>query len=126
MRWITVSSMAAMFMVFCFSPFNAPEASQYVQISEPFVNIYEYLDPKSTVIKMAKKGDRIELIYAGPSWYNVKIGTKTGWVERKAGFVTDKPSILMPVLSILLIIAVLGGTIYGVIYYIQKQKSAEE
>jgi hypothetical protein len=126
MRWITLSSMAAMFLAVCFSPFNASAASEFVQISEPFVNIYEYLDPKSTVIKMAKKGDRLELIYAGPSWYNVKVGNKTGWVERKAGILTNKPSVFMPVLSILLIIAVLGVTIFGIVYYIKNQKPTEE
>ena len=124
MRWITVSSMVAMFLVVCFSPFKAT-ASQYVQITEPFVNVYEYLDPKSTVLKMAKKGDRLELIYAGTSWYNVKIGVKTGWVERKAGDVIEGPSIFSPILSIVLIVIALVGTIFGVTYYIKKQKPVE-
>jgi hypothetical protein len=126
MRCITVSSMVAMFLVVCFTPFKAPAASQYVQISDPFVNVYQYLDPKSTVLKMAKKGDRLELIYPGTSWYNVKVGNESGWVERKAGSIIDQPSILSPILSILLIIVVLAGTIYGVAYSIKKQKTVDE
>jgi hypothetical protein len=126
MRWITFSSMVVMFMVVCFSPFKAAAVGQYVQINEPFVNVYEYLDPKSTVLKMAKKGDRLELIYAGTSWYNVKIGVKSGWVEKRAGAIIDQPSIFSPIISIVLIVIVLAGTIFGVSYYIKKQKPVEE
>jgi hypothetical protein len=125
MRWITLSSMVALFLVVCFSPFKAAASSQYVQISEPFVNVYEYLDPKSTVIKMVKKGDQLELSYAGTSWYNVKIGVKSGWVERKAGRLIDRPGIFSPIMSVVLIVIVLAGTIFGVSYYIKKQKPVE-
>lgn len=124
MRFITGASLAVMFLVVCFSPFKAA-ASQYVKISEPFVNVYEYLDPKSTVLKMAKKGDRLELIYAGTAWYQVKVRDKMGWVERKAGYVIEQADILSPILSILLVLIVLGVTIYGVSWYIKKQQMAE-
>ncbi|MBN2037336.1 MAG: hypothetical protein JW768_11385 [Chitinispirillaceae bacterium] len=126
MRVITLSSMMAMVMVLCFSPQNASAAGQYVQITESFVNVYEYLDPKSKVIKMAAKGDRLELIYAGPSWYSVKVGSQNGWVERTAGKVIDRPSIFSPIISIILILIVLAGTIYGVSYYIKKQRTEME
>jgi hypothetical protein len=126
MRFITVSSMVAMVLVFCFSPYDVSAAGQYVQITEPFVNVYEYLDPKSTVLKMAKKGDRLELIYAGPSWYSVKVGPKNGWVERTAGKIIDRPSLFTPIVSIVLILIVLAGTIYGVAYYIKKQRTEME
>jgi hypothetical protein len=126
MRWITVSSMVAMFLVMCFSPSPSQAAGEYVQITEPFVNIYQFLDPKSKVVKMAKKGDRLELIYAGTSWYNVKIGNETGWVERKAGTLQEKPDIVSPIMSIVLIVIALAGTIYGVTYYVKKQKTVEE
>jgi hypothetical protein len=125
MRWITMSGIMAMFMIVCFSPSRSQAAGEYVQITEPFVNIYQFLDPKSKVIKMAKKGDRLELIYAGTLWYNVKIGNETGWVERKAGNVIDQPSLVTPIVSILLIVIALGGTIFGVTYYIKKQKPVE-
>lgn len=125
MRCITLSGMVAMLLVVCFSPFKAG-ASQYVQISEPFVNVYEYLDPKSSVVKMVKKGDRLELIYAGTSWYNVKVGSKGGWVERKAGSIIDQPDMVGPIVSIVLIILAVAGVAYGVFYYIQKQKTAVE
>jgi hypothetical protein len=126
MRWITISSVVAMFLVVCFSPFKASAASQYVQITEPFVNVYEYLDPKSTVLKMVKKGDRLELIYAGTSWFNVKVGAKSGWVERKAGQIMDSPNIFSPIMSIILIVLVLAGAIFGVSLYIKKQKTVED
>jgi len=85
--------------------------------------VYEFLDPKSTVLSMVKKNDRLELIYAGTTWYQVKIGAKQGWVERKAGHVVDGPSLLSPIISIIMIVLVLAGTIYGVSYYLKKQKS---
>ena len=123
MRLVTVSGIAMMLMAVCFSPFKAT-ASQYVQISEPFVNVYQFLDPKSTVIKMVKKGDRLELIFAGTSWYNVKVGSESGWVERKAGYVVERADVTTPVVSIILIVLVLAGTIYGASYYIKKNKTA--
>jgi hypothetical protein len=74
---------------------------------------------------MVKKGDQLELIYAGTSWYNVKIGVKSGWVERKAGRLIDRPGIFSPIMSVVLIVIVLAGTIFGVSYYIKKQKPVE-
>jgi hypothetical protein len=123
MRFITVSFALAMSFLAFFSPTKALGAQQFVEISEPFVNVYEFLDPKSTVLSMVKKNDRLELIYAGTTWYQVKIGAKQGWVERKAGHVVDGPSLLSPIISIIMIVLVLAGTIYGVSYYLKKQKS---
>jgi hypothetical protein len=71
---------------------------------------------------MVKKGDRLELIYAGTSWYQVKVRDKIGWVERKAGFVIEGANIFSPIMSIVLIVLVLTGTIYGVSYYIRKNQ----
>jgi hypothetical protein len=122
MRFITASFATAMFLLVCFSPVKTFAAQQYVEISEPFVNVYEFLDPKSTVLSMVKKNDRLELIYAGTTWYQVKIGTKQGWVERKAGHVVDGPSFLSPAISIVLVLIVLAGTMYGVSFYMKKQK----
>jgi hypothetical protein len=123
MRSITVAGMAAVLSVLCFSPFKAM-AVQYVQITEPFVNVYERLDPKSNVLETASKGKRFDLIYAGPLWYQVKVRDQIGWVERSAGRVIEGTDVFSTVLSIVLICAVLVGTIYTVALYIKKQKTA--
>jgi hypothetical protein len=122
MRFFTLSFALAMFLLVSFCPTKTLAAQQYVEISEPFVNVYEFLDPKSTVLLMVKKNDRLELIYAGTTWYQVKIGSKQGWVERKAGHVVDSPSFMSPAISIILVILVLAGTMYGVSFYLKKQK----
>ena len=57
MRFITLSFALAMFLLISFSPTKAVAAQQYVEITEPFVNVYEFLDPKSTVLSMVKKND---------------------------------------------------------------------
>jgi len=114
--------MAVLFTA-CFAPFKAA-AAQYVKITEPFVNIYERLDPKSNVLKMAKNGDRLELDFAGDKWYKVKIHDQTGWVERTAGKVVEGNSIVSTVVSFLLVLLIGGGTIYVVTMYIKKQKTA--
>ena len=44
-----------------FTLINAKE-NNYVEIKKPFANIYEYLDPKSNILKQAKKGDFFELV----------------------------------------------------------------
>lgn len=124
MRFLTVSFAMAMFLLVSFSPVKTMAAQQYVEITEPFVNVYEFLDPKSSVLSMVKKNDRLELIYAGTTWYQVRIGPKQGWVERKAGHVVDGPAFFSPVISIILVILVLSGTMYGITYYLRKQKKA--
>jgi SH3-like domain-containing protein len=123
MRSITIAALGAVFFsLLCFSP--AIAAAQYVQISDPFVNVYEQLNPKSNVLKMVKKGDRLELDFAGDKWYKVKIGDQIGWVERTAGHVVEGTNVFSTVLSIVLIVALLAGTIYVVARYINKQKTA--
>jgi hypothetical protein len=124
MKLLTLPFVMAMFLMACFSPVKAVAAQQFVEISEPFVNVYEFLDPKSTVLSMVKKGDRLELIYAGATWYQVKIGPKQGWVERKAGHVVDGSAFLSPVMVIALVVLVAAGSIYGVSTYLNKQKKA--
>jgi hypothetical protein len=47
-----------------------------------------------------------------------------GWVERKAGRVVEGTDVFSIVLSIVVICAVLAGTIYTVSRYIKKQKTA--
>lgn len=125
MRSITAAGLSAAtaIMVMCFFPVKTA-ATQYVQISEPFVNVYEQLDPKSNVLKMVKKGDRLELDFAGDKWYKVKIGDQIGWVERQAGSVVEGSNSFSTVLSIVLIGILLAGTIYVVAWYIKKQKTA--
>ena len=123
MRSITVAGIVAILSMLCFSPFKVA-AAQYVQITEPFVNVYERLDPKSNVLETAAKGKRFDLIYAGPLWYQVKVHDQIGWVERKAGRVVEGTDVFSMVLSIVLICAVLAGTIYTVSLYIKKQKTA--
>ena len=60
-------------------------------------------------------------IYAGTTWYQVKIGQKQGWVERKAGHVVDGPAFFSPAISILLVLIVLAGAMYGISLYLKKQ-----
>jgi phosphate/sulfate permease len=71
---------------------------------------------------MVKKGDRLELVNAGTSWYQVKVGEKVGWVERKAGFLVDESSSVTNLLFAVLGILVLTGAVFGVSVYIKKQK----
>jgi hypothetical protein len=122
MRLITASLATVMLLLVCFSPVKTFAAQQYVEITEPFINVYEFLDPKSSVLSMVKKNDRLELIYAGTTWYQVKVGAKQGWVERKAGRIVDSPTFFSPVLSIFLALIVLAGAMYGVSFYLKKQK----
>jgi|WetSurMetagenome_2_1015567.scaffolds.fasta_scaffold1309491_2 hypothetical protein len=122
MRFITAFTFLAVALVVFFAPSKA-SAAQYVQITEPFVNVYAELNPKSQVIKMVKKGDRLELNYPGVSWYNVKIRDRDGWVESRAGRVVEGSDTLTLVLSIVLIIVLVAGATYGAVFFIRKQKT---
>jgi len=123
MRFITISLSLATLLFVLFAPAKTCAAEQYVLISEPFVNVYEFLDPKSPVLCMVKKNDRLELILAGSKWFQVKVGSSQGWVERKAGHIVDGPSFVSPLIMIIAAILLIAGTLYGVSYYIKKQKN---
>jgi hypothetical protein len=124
MRRLILSCCAAVFAVLTLVPMNASAASQQVKITEPFVNVYERLDPKSNVLVMAKKGDRFDLIYEGPLWYQVKVKDQIGWIERKAGQVVEGRNLISLIASILVICGLLAGTIIFVARRINKQKTA--
>ncbi|NLG16173.1 MAG: hypothetical protein GX556_02445 [Fibrobacter sp.] len=113
------------FTVICFSSAISAGEKQYVDIKKPFANIYKELDPKSEIIEQAKKGDHLELVFEGTSWYHVKVKENSfGWVEKKAGEIVDNPG-SVSVFSIILILLLVGGTAGGVFYYIKKNKVAE-
>jgi len=125
MRSVSVTGFAAVLALLLLSPFSIAAATpQYVQITESFTNVYERLDPKSPVIIMAKRGDRFDLIYAGPLWYQVKVKDQIGWIERKAGRVIEGKNVFSTILSIVLVCALLAGTFIIVSRVINKQQTA--
>jgi hypothetical protein len=110
-----------------FSPASAVE-NRYVKIKKSFANVYEYLDPKSKIIKQAKRGDYFELIYEGTSWYQVKISDQVGWLERRSGNIVENPGITVlsiPVGTFIFFIMLLIGTFIGTSLFIYRQKAAE-
>jgi hypothetical protein len=109
---------------------KTPEAAdtRFVKIKKPFVNIYEFLDPKSKIIKQAQKGDHFELVYEGTSWYQVKIQEKVGWLEKRAATVVNSPAptvFSMPIGTFILFILLLLGTFVAVSFFIYRQKTSE-
>lgn len=114
------------------SMIGAPRAvareGKSVEINKPFANIYEYLDPKSSIIRQAKKGELFELVYAGTSWYQVRVKDRVGWLERRAGDVIDTPPprfLGIPVGVFAVFIVLLIITLLGVALVIYKQINAE-
>jgi hypothetical protein len=99
-------------------------SGRYVKVENPLANIYEFLDPKSNIIRVAKKGDAFEMIFEGTSWYQIKVQDKVGWLEKKEGKVCDNPTTSNAGTWIAITILLLG-TLGGVYYYIYKQKLAE-
>ena len=117
----------ALFVFISFSCFVSPvqaAAEKYVEIQNSFVNVYEFLDPKSAVIKQAKKGDHYELVYEGKAWYQIKIKDKVGWLDKNAGIVVNNSQYL-PIGIFIVFIVLLLGTLSAVSVYIYKQKSVE-
>jgi hypothetical protein len=96
---------------------------QYVVVTASFANVYENLEPKSKILVQAKKGDQLELVYPGTSWYQVKVGGTVGWLERQAGDVVSNPS-RIPLATLAVFVIVLAGTLGGVYYFIRRQRAA--
>ena len=123
MKQFTVSILCFFFLLVSFSSSFAA-AAKYVEIKNPFVNVYEFLDPKSNVLTQAKKGDHFELVYEGKAWYQIKIKDKVGWLEKKAGVVVNNPQYL-PIGTFFAFVILLLGTLVAVSMYIYKQKAVE-
>ncbi|MBD3419537.1 MAG: hypothetical protein GF398_05395 [Chitinivibrionales bacterium] len=120
---LLICCMVAVSVVSSFAA-NGEKANQYVEVKAPFANVYEFLDPKSKIIVQATKGETFPLVYAGTSWFQIKVSDKVGWIERRAGVIVDEPN-TFPVVELLGFIILLVLTIGGVFYIIQRQKTAE-
>ncbi|MBN1308214.1 MAG: hypothetical protein JXA18_09880 [Chitinispirillaceae bacterium] len=123
MRFVRSSSIA-LFSVLCVS--SVVFANQYLLIEEQLAKVYKDLDPKAPIIKQVKKGEYLDLIYDGTSWHKVLVetpeGVQEGWIERRAGKIVDRAG-NVPVFQIILFLLVVGGTLGGVLYYIQKNRT---
>ena len=100
------------------------QAGQFVKVKSSLANIYEFLDPKSNIIRVAKEGDRFEMVFEGTSWYQIKVQDKVGWLEKNAGTVVNGSSSSNAGTWIVILI-LFFGTLGGVFYYINKQKLTE-
>lgn len=100
------------------------DAAQYVKVSGSFVNVYEQLDPKSNVIKQARKGEYLELVYEGTSWFQVKVKDKIGWMEKRTGDVVDKPGSVVPIVlaGFVVLLMATGGAVF---FVISRHKTVE-
>jgi hypothetical protein len=106
-----------------FSLFAAGDDDEirYVEIKKPFQNIYVKLDPKSDIIRQTKKGEYLELLSKGDSWYKVRVDGKDGFLESKAGRVVNRKG--APVITLLLYIVLLLGCAGGVVLYLKKSQA---
>ena len=105
------------------------EKSNYVEVIKPFANVYEYLDPKSNIVRQAHKGEFFELIYEGTSWYQIKVKDKVGWLEKRAGEVVDSPKFFfssIPTSTVIMFAIVLIGSLTFITVVIIRQRSPAE
>jgi hypothetical protein len=112
---------------FIFLTFARPvhaNSGRFVKINISLANIYEFLDPKSNIIRIAKEGDRFEMVFEGTSWYQIKVQDKVGWLEKNAGTVVSGSAGSNAGTWIVIMVLFLG-TLSGAYFYIYKQKSAE-
>lgn len=114
MRMFTTSLLFLASIVF-FSSNCIAQTKQYVAVSKPFVNVYQKLDPTSMVVGQAHKGDHLELIATGDSWYKVKMGTSEGWLEKRAGDVVNNPGNSSTIIIIVVLLFVAGA--FGIVSY---------
>lgn len=120
MRFLTFAAVSIIALLFSSSSF-AQDAKQYVKVTEGFVNVYTELNPKSAVVATVSKGEYLELIASGDLWYKVKMGDKEGWLEKRAGEVTNKAGNGSATLIIIILLLV-AGAFGGVAWYIYKSK----
>ena len=122
MRLFTISLLFLASMFFLASDCTA-QTKQYVSVTKPFVNVYQKLDPTSSVVGQARRGNHLELVAVGDSWYKVKMGTSEGWLEKRAGDVVNNPGNSSSVL-VIIILLVVAGVFGAVSVYIYKSKTS--
>lgn len=125
MRSVSLSLLLCLFSIIAFQSVANAEDGKWVEIKVGYANIYKQLDPESDIIKQAKKGDRLELVYDGTSWYQVKVGKVTGWVERRSGEIVNSGK-SNPMPAILLILLIIGGTTGGIVYFNKNKPETAE
>ncbi len=125
MRSLSLSLLFCLISLFVFQSSARAEGSKWVEIKVAFANIYKQLDPESEIIKQAKKGDHLELVYDGTSWYQVKVGNATGWVERRSGDIVNRNT-QSPVAAIVIILLIIGGTTGGIVYFNKNKPQRDE
>jgi predicted PurR-regulated permease PerM len=127
---LTAAIFSVFLCIFCVGFFSGVQAKDnlLVEVQKPYANIYEYLDPTSNIIRQAKLGEHLELVYEGTSWYQVKTRGRFGWLEKRAGKVVDNPSRFLNSVSyssVIIFLVLIAATLGGVTYYILRQKEAE-
>jgi len=120
MKFAHLFGLAVILLVGAASVFANDDEIQYVEVKKPFQNVYTKLDPKSDIIRQTKKGEYLELLRRGDSWYEVKVDGKVGFLEVRAGRVVNKKG--APIITFLLYLVVLGSCVGGVIIYVKKQQ----
>ena len=120
MRLLTISFLS-IFTIILFSSNSFSQTKQYVAVSKSFVNVYKELDPKSMVVGQARKGDHLELIATGDSWYKVKMANSEGWLEKRAGDVVNNPG-NSSTLLIIIVMLIVAGIFAGISFFIYKSK----
>jgi hypothetical protein len=97
------------------------ESVQKVKVTKNLASVFvSHEDPKSPIIKIAKKGDILELRVAGDSWYKVKVDGKTGYLQARDGKIVSGGG--SPVMYVFFVLVLLCGAV-AVILYIMKQRS---
>lgn len=119
MRCVTLSGSIALLIVLGVSSFV--KAEKYLLVEEPLAKVYEELDPKSPIIKQVKKGEYLDLVYDGEVWHKVRVDGKIGWIERRDGKIVEKKS-GASIASIIFLLLIAGGTLGGVVFYIQRNR----
>lgn len=120
MKLARLLALAVILMLGAASVFADDEEIRYVEVKKPFQNVYMKLDPKSEIIRQTKKGEYLELLSRGDSWYKVKVDGKEGYLEARAGKVVNKKG--APIITFLLYLLVLAGCVFGVVLYVKKQQ----
>jgi uncharacterized protein YgiM (DUF1202 family) len=103
------------------------EAKKYVLVNNSFVIVYKDLDPKSMVLGQANKGEHLELIAEGDSWFKVKFKNGEGWLEKRSGIVVNNSgnNSTTGIIIILFLIAICA-TVIAMFVYKYKIKTIPE
>ena len=133
MRFFCLLGLTVLLTGVLFTSFGeSNERNRFVRVTRHQANIWtDHTNPRGEIVRQTKKGEYLELLSEGESWYRVraqvrdadnKKSYRDGFIMARDGKVVNS-KMGTTIMHILYVLILLGGAA-GIVLYVKKQKNA--